>query len=208
MNKILLMFFGIFLISVVSAGPIIKIEINGNSLNASGFIYYEGLGTYPAPIITPIQDIIGSCSTNNITNQTSCTYNYTKDISILSFSNSSVTVMTDATSQAYLKCLDDKALYTAGQNTCNTALKEQQEYKENYTSCYIASKTCETDLSYARAEAKKSKEDLEKDSNQKFVWGIVGMILGILGALAYYKSGIFSPKVKGPEDNFNRQQSG
>jgi len=216
MNKIFLMlFFGICMISAVSAAPFLRIQVNGNSMNVSGWINYEGVGTYPAPIITNFNEVIGTCVATNFTNSTGnftnsiCTYNnYTRDVLLLSTNNNSVTVMTDTTSQAYLKCLDDKALYMNGMNACNLNLVKNDAYKDNYTMCYADKTICSNSLTSKDTELAACQKINTENSNQKYVYGAVGIIIGVLCTLGYFKLGMFQPKAATAEDNFNRQQSG
>lgn len=212
-NKILIIFCGIFLLSMISAaGPFIKLTINGNNLTAQGFLMYEGFGQYPAPIITNFQDVIVSsnCTFNNVTNATTCSnynYTYTRDIPIMYNYSNSVTMMTDSCQEQLTQCLSDKAAFNAGLNSCVDAKNENVLYKDNYTRCGAELIVCQGDMNRCSGEKKTAEDNYNDIVNAKWIFLVIGIIAGIVMTLIYRRE-LFGPKVKTAEDNFNRQQAG
>jgi len=205
----LVVFFIVVIGNVSADGPLININITGNNITAHGYILYSGFGKYAAPVITDFSETI-SCTTINISNSSylDCSNaSYSKDISLLNQANNSVIVTTDENQQAYNLCLEDKAKFNAGLNSCTEAKNLAGDYYENYTRCAADLIVCNGNAALSEQKRIDAEKKFSDSSNQKWIYGVIGIALGIFGLLIQRRE-LFGPKIKHQEDNFNRQQAG
>lgn len=211
------------LLSLVSAsGPVITLTISNGTISAQGFFIYDAFGKYPAPIITNFNEAINlsvECYnattsvlnnvTGNYTNSTSQVCNssgyYTRDIPV-TFANQSL-VVTDTNSQAqYNQCLQEKAQYSTGLNTCADTLTKQIAYKDNYTQCSTDLQICNADKSRITTDKTTAETNYTNSKNAKYYFGVGGLILGIVGYM-FYRKEIGGPKHT-QQDSYQAHQAG
>lgn len=220
MNKILLATTLVMLmVSHVSAGEGLLLEINNETLTIKGYIETEFAGRVSANIIEEINQSIGSnlivCDNIEITegNETktynqNCTLNidFTKDIPFL-FNDTKNTIIGDSELQRkFEQCLEDKSQFNAGLKSCNDAKIEQGEYKQNYTECFSDLKICNSEKSIETEKRAELQKESDENKNRHWVWGAIGVGATVL-FFSWRDGKIFGPRTKKEEETYNAQQS-
>lgn len=204
----------------------INLTLTDNKITADG---YTCTNSGPGGIIdysynkwiTKIDENINSTVSCNFTDVTFnqswtnysqyCKYNiYYNHPLIFLYNMSNVTsqsVITDIDTLDRLEsCIGLQNSYRVSWDLCEKLKKEAIGFEGNYTTCSTSLYTCQTERSTATTQVTTLTAEAEKTKNQKWVWGIIGCVLGILGTL-YNKGYLGKPKVRNPDESYNRGQS-
>jgi hypothetical protein len=236
MNKNII--FGIILFSIflniagiMAIGPVgengINVRVENNSIQLQGYTIIRDPNTgvlskalLEGSFISKTTDSLGAaliCSNFNYTegNQsilipTNCTYNvnYLIDIPFLNqnITNNSQQYFVDSTTQSkYEQCIVDKSQYINSYNNCLGREKLLGDYSTNYTSCSSLLINCQNSLSKSEEDIKILKKEKEDAKNTPWLYGFIGILIGA-GAMYWYRNN--NSKVRNPDSNYNRTQSG
>lgn len=137
-------------------------------------------------------------------------FDYYKEIPFLNFrierNQSQPTITDQATLQRYDQCLMEKAQYIAGLNACVENKNKQEDFEKKYGQCSNELNACLIERNITVTERNRLFTEYESKKNQNWVYGVGGLILGIIGTL-WLSGKIGGPKAPNIEGIFNRQQS-
>lgn len=197
----------------------VDITIENDTITLQGYTYTTFAGKVPAGFITfknvSLGDDLIKCedltyTSNNVTRtvKTNCTLNINFHQEFpFNFNNTASFVITDQQlQQRYEKCLEDKNAFENGLKTCTKDKNEQGLFESNYSVCSSALTICESTKTTALADKAELEKDQEDNQNRHWIWGIGGLIFGIIGSL-WYTGKIGGPRTKNPEESFNAQQA-
>lgn len=229
----LLLFLSILQLSLISAiGPVgengLDITVKNNTIEVKGYTIVAAppygvptkfISANPLFVNTLSESLGGvqTCATYNYTsgNETistpvNCTYsvNYAKELAfITNITNQSITTITDTSTQSkYEQCILERAQYQTTYNNCLDGKNQLANYETNYTSCKEQLSNCQNQLTTSQTTVTTMTKEKEDNKNQPWIFGIVGLAVGILGSL-FYTGKIGGTRVKHPEENFNRGQA-
>ncbi len=221
-NKIfVIVLMSIFCLGFVNAESGIDLKIHNDTIIVEGWIVSDFGGKVAYGIIDKVETNITSnpliCQDLNVTEgntsrivQTNCTYviDYHLNIPFLNANDTTQGIIIGDTElqRKYETCLEQKAAFNAGLNSCSTAKNEQSGFESNYTKCATDLQVCQSERATAQTETNRLTTEINENGNQQWVWGIGGLIIGILGTL-YYCGRLGGPKSQKPDENFNRQQA-
>jgi hypothetical protein len=227
---------GIGIVNAASLGDSgVDVIVNNNTLTVRGFTYIfpspsSGLQKYSPPNGTNlgVETFIGSIGSGiscesevvnllngtNMTVQKNCILNISFSKEFLwidnNFTNSSSPAVTDTdTLNKLTTCINERAQFSAGLDSC---VKDKQTFTDvssNYTNCNNELVQCRADKGVAESEKNRLTTEAEGKKNQHYVWGVIGVIAGILGALWYTgRIGGGVGKIRRPEEKYNVNQAG
>jgi hypothetical protein len=110
------------------------------------------------------------------------------------------------TMDKYDACINEKAKYAAANDLCNAMNQNISASVGNYNQCSSSLSSCQTERNTATTQVTTLTDDAEKKKNQKWLIGLVCLAAGYFGAL-WNKGFIGKPKVRNPDESYNRGQS-
>ena len=228
MNRIIVLFgailIGLLLIGVASAEDGIDITIKNGTLIVEGYSITSFAGKVKTGFIDRVNDSFSSsisCISMNITEanstggngtireiETNCTINldYHKEIPFNFNGTESVFFSDDELQRKYETCLEEKATYKVGYTTCTSNNFDKEGLEANLTKCSSDLQVCKSERSAAEADKNEMEQETEDTKNQKWTFGIGGLIVGVIGTL-WYTGRIGGPKAKSGEESYNPQQA-
>lgn len=219
----LLLFLSILQLSIISAYVAgkdgIDIIIKNDTIDAKSYIFYGGTTPYTKNLMTTNLISSFNCDSLNISNLTFGAYNET----ILTnctyiFADKTVTInMTDVcpanetiqrtvevneeTIINYTQCLKDYGILFGNHQYISNEYGGLNKTNELYIKCNADLAVCNT-KQITIDDLNKQIEDM---TNQKYVWGVVGLIAGIVGYM-FYTGKIGGQKAKQAGENYQRGQ--
>lgn len=218
----------VLLIMVFSIAPVfaedgIEVSILNNSISIRGYTITSIAGKVSAGFFSPINETLTSYNTicdnvsvqvysnGNITNQTfqnNCrlSLNYSKSVA-LNVNSSYTTIIGDTQLQKnYEDCISLKAQFSTGLDACVKERDKREDMSENYTQCTTGLQICNSEKTTALNEKSKIEQNTKDNENQRWFYGIIGIIVGIVG-MGFYTGKIGGAKANRPEEYFNQSQA-
>lgn len=209
----------VLLLGLASASEGIRVSIKNDSLSVQGFIVSSVYGEIPASFFDGINTTLNNtvicesetitCGNESITRQKNCRLNIDYQVSKeFKFNQSVGTIIGDSAIQdKYDACVAEKISYSVGVANCVKDKERYADYETNYTVCKESLSGCNSQLSSITGEKNTCTTEAESKKNDRWLWGIGGLVIGILVIL--FKEGkIWNPKAKQVGSGFNPQQAG
>lgn len=225
MKIYLLMILLLISVTFVSAdsNDTVGVTITNNSIYISGYTYSQIAGWVSAGLFAPVNEtlnftfncanetvqIVDPTNSSNLINKTyqsNCSTSLFYDKRIpLDINQSYTTIIGDSRLQEkYEQCIQDKAAFNAGLNSCVGDKAKYVDSTANYSRCTSDLLICNND----KSNVQKNMDDLNKKNEDSKNWPVISAVLGLAigaGLTLYYKGHWGGPKIR-PEDSFNPTQ--
>lgn len=107
----------------------------------------------------------------------------------------------------YNTCLTEKATIWGNYRSLSEISVIQNDSYNNYKKCSSEIIVCNDEKSKFKSDYENLVKTQDSKQQEKYIWGVIGIAIGA-GVMAYFTGKLGGPKVRSPDDSYNRQQAG